>query len=182
MLVSEGILVFKTRVCVCAHVSTYITCVNVHNMCQHAYASTHALTLARAHTYIGRQPSRLDKECLRKLYEFHKQLKAYIAAEEVKLERRHSHAVSFVVCVCVCVCACVCVHPPRAILLLCVCLCVPQLCVCVCTSAMRHVLCRLQHACVCARACLFSHGSLSLPLSLSRSLARVLFAALTLST
>jgi len=42
--------------------------------------------------FYGRQPSRLDKECLRKLYEFHKQLKAYIAAEEVKLERRHSHA------------------------------------------------------------------------------------------
>lgn len=42
--------------------------------------------------FYGRQPSRLDKECLRKLYEFHKQLKAYIASEEVKLERRHSHA------------------------------------------------------------------------------------------
>jgi hypothetical protein len=80
---------FSRLVCVCVH------------MCQHAYSYTHALTLARAHTYIGRQPSRLDKECLRKLYEFHKQLKAYIAAEEVKLERRHSHAVSFVVCVCV---------------------------------------------------------------------------------
>jgi hypothetical protein len=38
--------------------------------------------------FYGRQPSRLDKECLRKLYEFHKQLKAYIAAEEVKMERR----------------------------------------------------------------------------------------------
>ena len=38
----------------------------------------------------GRTPSRLDKECLRKLYEFHKQLKAYIQAEEVKLERRKS--------------------------------------------------------------------------------------------
>lgn len=157
---------FSRLVCVCVH------------MCQHAYSYTHALTLARAHTYIGRQPSRLDKECLRKLYEFHKQLKAYIAAEEVKLERRHSHAVSFVVCVCVCVCACVCVHPPRAILLLCVCLCVPQLCVCVCTSAMRHVLCRLQHACVFARAFLFAHGCLarafSLFISLACSLARSL--------
>mmetsp|Transcript_42358 Transcript_42358/g.100665 ORF Transcript_42358/g.100665 Transcript_42358/m.100665 type:complete len:283 (-) Transcript_42358:68-916(-) len=40
--------------------------------------------------FYGRQPSRLDKECLRKLYEFHKQLKAYIAAEEVKLERRNT--------------------------------------------------------------------------------------------
>jgi len=38
--------------------------------------------------FYGRQPSRLDKECLRRLYEFHKQLKAYIAAEEVKVERR----------------------------------------------------------------------------------------------
>jgi len=81
---------FSRLVCVCVH------------MCQHAYSYTHALTLARAHTYIGRQPSRLDKECLRKLYEFHKQLKAYIAAEEVKLERRHSHAVSSC-CFCVCV-------------------------------------------------------------------------------
>mmetsp|Transcript_42383 Transcript_42383/g.133528 ORF Transcript_42383/g.133528 Transcript_42383/m.133528 type:complete len:251 (-) Transcript_42383:1054-1806(-) len=40
--------------------------------------------------FYGRQPSRLDKECLRKLYEFHKQLKAYIAAEEVKMERKRS--------------------------------------------------------------------------------------------
>jgi len=127
---------FSRLVCVCVH------------MCQHAYSYTHALTLARAHTYIGRQPSRLDKECLRKLYEFHKQLKAYIAAEEVKLERRHSHAVSSCCCCCVC------------------------------TTAMRHVLCRLQHACVFARAFLFAHGCLerafSLFISLACSLARSL--------
>jgi len=45
------------------------------------------VTHMNASCHTGRQPSRLDKECLRKLYEFHKQLKAYIAAEEVKLER-----------------------------------------------------------------------------------------------
>jgi len=37
--------------------------------------------------FYGRPPSRLDKECLRRLYEFHKQLKSYISAEEAKLDR-----------------------------------------------------------------------------------------------
>lgn len=31
-----------------------------------------------------RPPNRLDKECLRRLYEFHKQLKALIAAKEAR--------------------------------------------------------------------------------------------------
>jgi len=52
------------------------------------------VTHMNASCHTGRQPSRLDKECLRKLYEFHKQLKAYIAAEEVKLERFFSFALS----------------------------------------------------------------------------------------
>mmetsp|Transcript_21129 Transcript_21129/g.41069 ORF Transcript_21129/g.41069 Transcript_21129/m.41069 type:complete len:277 (+) Transcript_21129:235-1065(+) len=40
--------------------------------------------------FYGRPPSRLDKECLRRLYEFHKQLKSYISAEESKLDGHRS--------------------------------------------------------------------------------------------
>jgi hypothetical protein len=144
-------------------------------MCQHAYASTHALTLARAHTYIGRQPSRLDKECLRKLYEFHKQLKAYIAAEEVKLERRHSHAVSFVVvCVCVRLCMCVCTPATRYPFVVCVSVCTSVVCVCVYLS---HAACALQITaclCVCARMFVFTRISLSPSISLSLARSRAL--------
>ena len=56
----------------------------------HDFASAQQLSHPNALSAGRRQPSRLDKECLRKLYEFHKQLKAYIAAEEIKLELRNS--------------------------------------------------------------------------------------------
>ena len=114
---------------------------------------TCARTRLHSHTNIGRQPSRLDKECLRKLYEFHKQLKAYIAAEEVKLERRHSHAVSF---------CCVCVYHSDAASAL-------QIAACLCVCARIFVRTRI------------SRGR-ALSIRLSRSLARSLFMSLTLST